>query len=338
MESLFGSGSALAWGVFTAFVLVMLVLDLAVFHRRSHEISLREATAWTIAWIALACVFGAGVWVLEGSKAGVEFFTAYVIEKSLSVDNIFVFLVIFSYFRVPLKYQHRVLFWGIFGALVMRAIFIFAGAALLREFEWVMYIFGAFLVFTALKLALAGDEKFEPENSRMYKLYCKVVPTTREFHEEHFVVRENGALRATPLLACLLLIETTDVIFALDSIPAVFGVTLDTFIVYTSNIFAILGLRALYFVVGGVVDKFRYLDVGLAIVLGFVGLKMLLKDFLHVPVGISLLIVVGVLGASMVASVWKTRREEKEEAAADDVPLAGPQGPKVPGPEDDRHW
>ena len=309
MDVLLGSGSTVAWVVFTAFVLVMLALDLGVFHRDSHEISIKEATVWTIVWIALACVFGAGVWFYEGQQKGLEYFTGYLIEKSLSVDNIFVFLVIFSYFEVPPRYRHRVLFWGIFGALIMRALFIFTGAALLEHFEWVMYVFGAFLVFTGIKLALRRDEKFDPESSRIYRLYSEVVPTTKRFRGQHFVVRENGRIRATPLLACLLLIETTDVIFALDSIPAVFGVTRDTFIVYTSNIFAILGLRALFFVVGGVVDKFRYLDVGLAFVLGFVGLKMLAEDLVHVPVWVSLLVVVGILGTAVGASVLQDRRD-----------------------------
>lgn len=303
------SDRLLLWIVFNVFVLGMLALDLGVFHRKAHAVSLREALTWSVVWISLALVFNAWIYYLWGSEKALEFLTGYLIEKSLSVDNIFVFLVIFSYFSVPAMYQHRVLFWGILGALIMRAIFIATGAALLTKFHWMIYVFGGFLVFTGLKLLFAGDEKLEPEKNPAVRLARRYLNITKEYCGQNFFVRQKGKLWATPLLLVLLVVETTDVIFAVDSIPAIFAITLDPFIVYTSNVFAILGLRALYFLLAGVMDMFRFLKVGLSFVLCFVGVKMTLVDVFKIPIGISLGAVAMILLVSIVASLLVRPKE-----------------------------
>ena len=297
------------WVAFNAFVLAMLALDLFVFHRDAHEVRTREAAAWSALWIALALIFGAGVWMFMGRAAGLEYFTGYVIEKALSVDNIFVFVLIFGYFRVPAQYQHRVLFWGILGALVMRGAMIAAGAYLIAQFHWIIYIFGAFLVFTGIRMATQAEHDLDPDSNPVIKLIRRVIPVTSTYHGQKFFVREaasrGGRLLATPLFVVLALVETTDLIFAVDSIPAIFAVTLDPFIVYSSNVFAILGLRALYFLLADVIDRFHYLKLGLSGVLVFVGMKMLLADIYKVPVGVSLGVIVLILATSVVASwMW----------------------------------
>ncbi len=297
------------WVVFNVFVLGILALDLAVFHRKAHVVSLREALAWSCVWVSLALLFGIGVYFVRGGEKALEFITGYLIEWSLSMDNLFVFLVIFSYFAVPAMYQHRVLFWGILGALVMRAIFIATGAALLNAFHWMIYVFGLFLVFTGLKLLFAGDEKIEPEKNPAVRLVRRFVKITAGFEGQRFFVRKDGKLWATPLFLVLVVVETTDVIFAVDSIPAIFAITLDPFIVYTSNVFAILGLRALFFLLAGVMGMFRYLKVGLSFVLCFVGVKMTIVDFYKIPIGVSLAVVGAILLFSILASRFVRPKE-----------------------------
>jgi len=302
------SGRIFIWIGFNLFVLALLAIDLGVFHRKAHSVSIKEATAWSIVWVSLAMIFNLGIYFTWGEEKALEFFTGYVIEKSLSVDNLFVFLMIFQYFSTPAEYQHRVLFWGILGALVLRAIFIAAGSALLTQFHWMIYVFGAFLVFTGIKMFLQGDEKLEPNRNPVVRLFERWVPMTREYHGQRFMIRINGQTRATLLLLVLIVIETTDVIFAVDSIPAIFAVTQDSFIVYTSNVFAILGLRALYFMLAGVMQMFVYLKFGLSLVLCFVGAKMLLSDIYKIPIGASLAVIGTVLLLSIVASWWSQRK------------------------------
>ncbi len=299
----------LLWIGFNVFILAMLALDLGVFHRKAHVVSLRESLTWTVVWIGLALLFNAGVWHYGGAQRALEFFTGYLIEKSLSVDNVFVFALLFSYFAVPPKFQHKVLFWGILGALIMRAIMIAAGAALITRFSWIIYLFGAFLILTGIKMILKREEEIHPERNPVVNWFKRFVPVTKEYREDKFFVRENGIRMATPLFVVLLLVEFTDLIFAVDSIPAIFAVTKDPFIVYTSNVFAILGLRSLYFALAGIMDRFHYLKIGLGIVLSFVGIKMLLS---HTPWKIdtlvSLAIVVMVLAASIIWSLLRPRR------------------------------
>ena len=302
-------GTIWMWGGFTAFVLAMLALDLGVFHRKAHEVRFREALAWSIVWVALALTFNALIWNWFGPTKGLEFLTGYLIEKALSVDNIFVFLVIFGYFAVPSAYQHRVLFWGILGALVMRAIFIAAGAALITKFHWIIYLFGALLLLTGVKLFVQRNEHMQPEKNPVLRLFRRFVPTVAEFHGQRFTVVQAGRRYATPLLAVLVLVEATDLVFAVDSIPAVFAVTKDPFIVYTSNIFAILGLRAMFFLLAGVMDRFLYLKPGLAAVLVFVGAKMMLTDIYKIPIGASLGVVAAILAVAVVASLVVSGRE-----------------------------
>jgi tellurite resistance protein TerC len=266
---------------FSGFVLVMLVLDLTVFHRHNRDTTLREAAVWTAIWCSLALGFNALLWRLYGAQRAVEFLTGYLVEWSLSMDNVFVFAVIFAFFRVPKKYQYRVLFWGILGAIVMRLAFIAAGAALIKHFEWVMVVFGAILIFTAVKLAFLGDAEHDPERNLLMRMARKVFPVARGDHGARFFAREGGRLCITPLFLVLLVVESTDVMFAIDSVPAIFGITKEPFLVFTSNVFAILGLRALYFLLAGVMDMFRYLSKGLAAVLFFVGCKMTLEFFVH---------------------------------------------------------
>jgi tellurite resistance protein TerC len=304
MESV---GSPALWAGFIVFVLAMLALDLGVFHRTSHKVSLKEAAVWSGVWISLAAVFNGLIYWMFGPTLGLEFTTGYLIEKALSVDNIFVILVLFTYFRVPSEYQHRVLFWGILGALIMRAIFVFAGAALLSKFHWMIYVFGALLVVTGFKMLRSGDEQVDPDKNPLIRLVRRILPLTPEFHGEKFFVRDGAKWVGTPLFLCLVAVEFTDLIFAVDSIPAIFAVTRDPFIVFTSNIFAILGLRSLFFLLAGVMDRFVYLKIGLAMVLLFVGTKMVIMEWYKIPVALSLGIVGLILTTSIVASLFKTR-------------------------------
>ena len=305
------------WPAFVGLILLLLALDLFVFHRDAHEVSFGEATKFSIFWIALGLAFGGLVFVWMGPEAGGEYLAGYLIEKSLAVDNIFVFALIFSYFAVPAKYQHRVLFWGVVGALVFRAIFIAGGAALLENFHWMIYVFGGFLVFTGIKMAMHRDLEMHPERNPALRLFKRVVPSTHEYHGQRFTIRQAGRRLATPLLAVLVLIETSDIIFAVDSIPAIFAVTDDPFLVFTSNAFAILGLRALYFMLAGMIERFVFLKVGLAAVLVFVGAKMLLADVLKIPIWVSLLVIATMIGVSIFVSLRATagRDEEGQEGA-----------------------
>jgi tellurite resistance protein TerC len=310
-------GSPALWAGFIVFVLAMLALDLGVFHRKTHAVGFKEAAIWSGVWVSLALVFNAGVWWKFGAQPATEFLTGYLIEKSLSVDNIFVFVVIFGALGIPALFQHRVLFWGILSALILRAAMIFAGTALLARFHWLIYVFGAFLVLTGLKLFYAwkkGQEE-HPEESAFMRWVKRVVPTSNTLDGNHFFTVQNGKRLATPLFLALILIEFTDVIFALDSIPAIFAVTRDPFIVFTSNIFAILGLRSLFFLLAGMVEKFSYLKVGLSGVLVFVGLKMALVDVVKVQPFVSLGVIAAMLAASVVASLVKARRLEAASQA-----------------------
>jgi tellurite resistance protein TerC len=289
---------------FNAFVLVMLALDLGVFHRTAHVVSLRESLSWTVVWIGLALAFNAGVWYFAGSQTALEFFTGYLIEKSLSVDNVFVFALLFSYFSVPTVYQHKVLFWGILGALLMRAVMIGLGAALITKFAWIIYIFGAFLILTGVKMVLKREEEIHPERNPVVRLFKRMMPVTPGYRADHFFVVEQGRRAATPLFVVLLLVEVTDLIFAVDSIPAIFAVTTDPFIVYTSNIFAIMGLRSLYFALAGVMGTFHYLKMGLGVVLTFVGVKMLLAHSAYkIDTLVSLGVIVVILAVAVIASL-----------------------------------
>ena len=297
------------WIGFNVVVLAILALDLGFLHNRNEKVSVREAATWSAVWVALSLSFALAIYLTMGKESGLEFLTGYLIEYALSVDNIFVFVLIFSYFNVPEKYQHRVLFWGIIGALVLRGVMIVAGSALVTRFSWTLYIFGAFLVFTGVRMALQKDETaYNPEHDPVLKLTRRLIPVTNDYRGDKFFVREPDAqgksrVAATPLFVVMLIVNTTDIIFATDSIPAIFAVTRDPFIVYTSNICAVLGLRALYFLLAGVVDKFVYLKLGLSIVLIFIGLKMLLEAFVHIPILASLGVVGAVLGTSIYASV-----------------------------------
>ena len=295
-------GTPLLWIGFTLFVLAMLALDLGVFHRKAHAVRVREALVWTAVWISLALLFNLGVYVWFGAERALEFLTGYVIEKALSVDNLFVFLIVFAVFAVPAALQHRVLFWGILGALIMRAMFIVLGAALLQRFHWVIYIFGAFLVFTGIKLLVQRAGEVHPERNPLFRLFRRCIPAVHDYHGGHFTVVKAGKRYATPLLLVLVAIEATDLVFAVDSIPAIFAVTTDPFIVYTSNIFAILGLRALYFALAGMMGQFHYLKVGLSLVLVFVGVKMLLAGVYTIPILASLGVIVALLTGAVVAS------------------------------------
>ncbi|HKL18040.1 MAG TPA: TerC family protein [Halalkalibaculum sp.] len=302
--------SLLLWTLFNIFIIVMLVIDLVVFHGKEHEESIREALIWTGVWITLALIFGIGVYYYMGSQTALDYYTGYLIEKSLSVDNIFVFLLVFSYFQVPAEYQHKVLFWGIFGALVMRFFFIFVGVALLEQFHWIIYVFGGFLVFTGIKLAMEKDKEVHPERNPILKLTRKIIPTTKRYYGSRFFIYRMGKLIATPLFVVLVVIETTDLVFALDSIPAILAITRDEFIVYSSNAFAILGLRALYFAVSGIMRLFHYLHYGLSLILVFVGIKMLLSEFYHIPTPYALGFIAITLIVSVVASIYNPKEEQ----------------------------
>jgi len=294
-----------AWGGFVLFVLAMLALDLGVFNRKEHEVKVGEALLWTAFWVSLAAAFCGGVWYFLGQEKALEFMAGYLIEESLSMDNLFVFLLVFRTFGVPALYEHKALFWGVLGALAMRAVFIVLGVALINRFHWVVYGFGAFLILTAVKMALEKDREIHPEKNPLLKLLRRVVPMTSGFDGGRFFVRKDGRLAATPLLGVVLVLETTDVIFAVDSIPAVLAVTRDPFIVYTSNAFAILGLRSLFFALAGMMRLFHYLHYGLVAVLLFVGAKMLMSGFVHIPIAVSLAAIAGVLALSVCASlIW----------------------------------
>ncbi|QDE97404.1 TerC family protein [Myxococcus xanthus] len=319
METFPSVGSPGLWAGFVAFVIAMLALDLGVFHRKAHVVKFKEALGWSALWVSLALVFGAGVWWKFGPEPGLQFITGYLIEKSLSVDNIFVFVVIFSALRIPSLYQHRVLFWGILSALALRAIMIFAGVAMLARFHWLIYVFGGFLILTGVKLFLQRNKEDNPEEGALMRLARRTIPSTPNFDGHHFFTVENGRKLATPLLMALLLVEASDILFALDSIPAIFAVTTDPFIVFTSNIFAILGLRSMFFMLAGAVEKFSYLKVGLSAVLVFVGTKMAIIDFVKVPPEVSLSVIAGLLGASIVASLIKARHTPTGDADAPKV-------------------
>lgn len=316
------------WGAFVAFVLLMLALDLGVFHRQAHKIEMKEALVWSGVWIGLALLFNLGLFLLwdqiqpgsqyTNKEAGFAFLAGYLIEKALSVDNIFVFLLIFSYFAVPEKYQHRVLFWGIIGALIFRAMFIAAGATILEKFFWMMIVFGLFLIFTGIKMAIVKDKKIDPEKNPLVRAFRRLMPVTPEYHGQKFFARIDGKLWATPLFVVLLMVEFTDVIFAVDSIPAIFAITSDPFLVFTSNVFAILGLRALFFALAGLMQMFHYLSYGLAAILVFVGGKMLynyaekalVPEWPKFPVALSLGIIVAILATSIFASLKRPETRE----------------------------
>jgi len=297
------------WGGFSIFVLGMLALDLGVFHRKSHEISVREALTWTAVWIVLAMMFNLFVYYYFGNEKAFEFFTAYLVEKSLSIDNIFVIMMIFSFFSVPSRYQHKVLFWGILGALVMRLIFIFAGIELIHRFHWLIYVFGGFLVITGIRMVTSGDKPMKLEQNPLVKFVRKLFPVTESFVDDNFFIRRDNRVWATPLFIVVVLIEGTDLIFAVDSIPAIISISDDPFIVYTSNVFAILGLRSLYFALAGIEKYFIYLKYALAAILVFVGLKMSLVDFIKIPVEISLVVISLLLAISMIASLLVKRNQ-----------------------------
>ena len=303
--------SAALWIGFSLLILFMLSLDLGLFNRKAHTIRYREAAIWSAVWIALAMIFAGIVFWYQGTDPGLKFLTGYVIELSLSVDNLFVFLLIFSFFKVPARVQHRVLFWGVLGALIMRLTMIFIGATLINRFHWILYIFGAFLVYTGFKMFRQEDSDIQPEENPLVRAVTRYIPITRHYDEQKFFTRVNGKLTGTLLLLVLVIVEVTDLVFAVDSIPAIFAITTNTFIVYTSNVFAILGLRSMYFLLAGVVEKFQYLRMGLAIVLTFIGVKMLIEA-LHIviPVWISLVVVATVLLASVAASIlWPKEAE-----------------------------
>lgn len=295
----------LFWVVFNVFVLAMLALDLGVFHRKAHKVGFKEALAWTCVWIILALLFGLGINFWFGAGPALEFLTGYLIEESLSVDNIFVILMVLTYFHVPDRYQHKVLFWGILGALVMRGVFIVAGVALIQRYHWVMFVFGGFLVLSGIKMALPKKEEMTLDNNFVLHLMRRFIPFTNTYEGPRFFVRSARGFLATPLFAALLMVETTDLIFAMDSIPAILAISSDPFIVYTSNAFAILGLRSLYFAVAGLVEIFHHLKFGLSAILVFVGTKMLLANTYKIPTAVALVVVVGILGLSIAASlVW----------------------------------
>ncbi|WP_309669787.1 TerC family protein [Gemmatimonas sp.] len=314
------------WIAFNAMVLALLAIDLGVFNRKAHAVTVREALGWSAVWISLAIGFGLWIGSSMGRQSMLEFYAGYLVEQALSVDNLFVFILIFGYFRIPAELQHRVLFWGIIGALFMRGAMIGAGAVLIAQFHWIIYLFGAFLVFTGAKMAFGGESEIEPESNPVIRLVRRFLPITTKFHGEHFFVREvidgkAAKLVATPLFVVLALVETTDVVFAVDSIPAIFGVTRNPFLVYTSNVFAILGLRSMYFVLAGVIGKFHLLKYGLALVLTFVGMKMLLSEIWPLGIGLSL----GVVGTLLVGSVLlslviKPKESTERDVATRDAP------------------
>lgn len=323
----------LLWGGFNLFVIVMLVLDLGVFQRKAHEVSIKESLIWSVIWIVLALLFAIFVYYQYPAMTGktdlpagfagkttIDYLAAYLVERALSMDNLFVFLLIFSYFRVPAEYHHRILFWGILGALIMRGIFIAAGVTLIHYLDWIIYVFGAFLVYIGIKFALQREKEIHPEKNPILKLARRFVPMTDKDEGGHFFIRRNHKLFATPLFIVLLVIETTDVIFAVDSIPAVIAITGDPFIIYTSNVFAILGLRALYFALAGIMKLFHYLDFGLSAILVFVGVKMLLSKFVHISSALALIIIAGILGVTIMASlIWPKKVDQEIQNEVEEI-------------------
>ncbi|MEC5191410.1 MULTISPECIES: TerC family protein [unclassified Arthrobacter] len=316
-----------AWLAVVAFIVLMLAVDLFA-HRRAHVIRVREAALWSAVWVAFGVGFGALIWQIYGAEFGQQYFAGYLIEKSLAVDNVFIWAIIFTYFAVPREYQHRVLFFGVLGALIFRGVFIGAGAVIIASAEWVLYIFAAFLLLTGYRMIRHRNDMLDPEKSRALKLFRRHVPMTDDFHGQRFVIRRNGVLLATPLLAVLVLIEVTDIIFAVDSIPAIFAVTDEVFLVFTANAFAILGLRAMYFLLADMIHRFIYLKIGLALVLIWVGIKMLLKiDIYYIPTPISLGVIAAILGVSIGVSLWATRGQERR---APEAPASPPFGTATP--------
>jgi len=307
------------WVAFGVGTLVLLLLDMFVFHRDSHEPTLRESSLWTVFWCTLALLFNGWIWYWAGPTHAIHFFTGYLVEWSLSMDNVFVFVVIFAFFGVPLKYQYRVLFWGILGAIVLRLTFILVFGALLKQYEWIFYIFGAFLIYTGIKLATAHGSEAHPDQNIVLRVARRYLRVAHGSHGDHFFVRENGRLMVTSLFLVLLVIESTDVVFAVDSVPAIFGITDDRFIVFTSNVFAIMGLRALYFLLAGVMDVFRYLSYGLSAILIFIGIKMMLHHWWRPTPLQSLAVIVGLLGAAIVASIIAVKREKAADVANDEI-------------------
>lgn len=301
----------LPWIIFNAAVIILLAIDLSVLRRKSHEIKIKEALLQTLFWVSLAFAFGAGVWYVKGKQPALEFFTGYLLEESLSIDNLFVFILVFDYFHIPARFYHKVLFWGILGALVMRAVFILSGLWLIEKFAFLIYIFGAFLVYTGIKLAFQGENELQPEQNPVLKLIRRIFPVTQNVEDERFWVKISGKLHLTPIFVTLIFINIIDLVFAMDSIPAVLSVSRDPFIVYTSNIFAILGLRALFFAISGLMKMFEYLNYGLAAVLVFIGVKMLISHYYHIPIGISLGIVGGLIAVSVAASLLHQSPAEK---------------------------
>lgn len=301
------------WGVFTAAILGILALDLFVFHRKAHEVTVREAFGWCLVWATLGIGFAGFLWFWQGGEAAGEYLAGYLIELSLSMDNVFVFAMLFAYFAVPGAFQHRVLFWGVVGAIVLRGIFIVGGAVLLERFHWAIYAFGLLLLVTGAKMAISRNHEVHPDQNPVLNLFRRLVPMTPTYHGQSFLVREGGRLMATPLLAVLVVVETTDVMFAIDSVPAIFAVTRDPFLVFSSNAFAILGLRNLYFLLAGMMRRFVYLQMGLGVLLVVVGVKMLLSDVYHPPIWASLAAIVTILGISVAASLWATRHGVPEE-------------------------
>jgi tellurite resistance protein TerC len=304
------------WVGFIAFVVLMLIVDLGLFHRKSHEVKIKEALIWTVIWIMLALVFDYGVYLLMGKEKALEFLAGYLIEKSLSIDNLFIFILLFTFFDVKPKYQHKVLFWGILGALVMRAIFIFAGVALIAKFHWIIYLFGGFLIFTGVKMLVQKEEKIDPDKNPLVKIFKKFFPVTDEPHEGRFFVKINKKTFATSLFVVLLVVEFTDLIFAVDSIPAILAISHDSFIIFTSNVFAILGLRALYFALAGITKYFHYLKYGLSAILVFVGIKMVISGYYHFPTLYSLLTILGILVICIVMSLIFPQKEIAQSMAA----------------------
>jgi len=307
------SDKIVIWAGFNILVLIMLAIDLGIFHRKDHRISVKEGIVWSIIWVIVALIFNVGYYFWQGHEKALQFFTGYLIERSLSIDNIFVFLMLFTFFAVPQKYQYKVLFWGILGALIMRGLFIGVGALLIAKFHWIIYIFGAFLIYTGFKMGVAGDQEVKPEKNPIIRFVRKFMRITPDYRNGHFFVRENGKLFGTPLFVVLVAVETTDVIFAFDSIPAIFAITLDPFIVYTSNVFAILGLRALYFAIAGLMDIFYYLKYGLSAILIFVGVKMLISGYYKLPDWVALTVVGGLLLVSILWSVFFPKKTETVE-------------------------
>ncbi len=300
------------WIAFNLFILLMIILDIAVFHKRDHEVKVKEALSWTAVWIALALIFNFFVLQWFGKQAAAEYLAGYLIEKSLSVDNLFVFIVIFGYFRVPAIYQHRVLFYGILVAMILRAVFILAGIALVERFEWLIYVFGIFLVYIAFKMLAEKDEEYDPESNPVVVFFSKIMPMKMEYKNHNFFEKHDNKWHITQLFVVLMVINFVDLVFALDSIPAIFAITRDPFIVYTSNIFAILGLRALYFAIAGIMGMFHYLKYGLSAILAFVGVKMLISHWIHIPTGISLIVIIFVLAIAIIASVIREKKIKAE--------------------------